>query len=96
MGVDPRIGDSASDITYSTKPNNPVISLGATTATQRIEGGGVMVGASSIMGVDGGVGDNAADVTYSTKPNNRVVSLGTTEYGTTSVTNNGCWRGRRR
>ena len=59
MGVGGGVGDYAADVTYSTKPNGPL--LGATGT------------AGSLMGVGGDVGDYAADVTYSTKPNARLV-----------------------
>ena len=53
--------DFAADVTYSTKPN----------ATLNTVGTGV-VNTTSLMGVGGGVQDFAADVTYSTKPDSNL------------------------
>ena len=63
MGVGGGVGDYAADVTYSTKPNDPLnVNVKKITTTTQYGGTG------SIMGVGGGIGDAAADVTYSTKP----------------------------
>ena len=76
MGVGGGVGDFASDVGYSTKPNIPInsqpaVGYGSTainttynTTTQTNSALG-----TTVMGVGGGVGDFAADVGYSTKPN---------------------------
>ena len=85
MGVGGGIGDEAVDVTYSTKPDNKISTLGSPTyntitteystasggvTTVGVGGAGVISSSGSVMGVGGGIGDEAVDVTYSTKPDN--------------------------
>ena len=80
MGVG-GVGDTAVDVTYSTKPNEGNINLGigaetlTTTTTTKETTYGMGQNIGSVMGV-GGVGDTAVDVTYSTKPNEGNINLG--------------------
>ena len=73
-------GNSAVDVTYSTKPSPGVVDLGITTgalATTTQTTYQTAQNGSTIMGA-GGVADSAVDVTYSTKPSPGVVDLGIT------------------
>ena len=71
MGVGAGVGDYAADVTYSTKPNAPLLGTGLMTTTTTTRN--VVGTPGSIIGVGGGVGDYAADVTYSTKPNAQLI-----------------------
>ena len=62
-------GDSAIDVTYSTKPDNGVgLATGALTTTTT-----TTATTGNVMGFGSG-GDNAIDVTYSTKPDNQTTT----------------------
>ena len=71
-------GDSAIDVTYSTKPDNPNIGLGLTTmaTTSALTTTTINIATTgSVMWFVAG-GDNAIDVTYSTKPDNPNIGVG--------------------
>ena len=86
-------GDSAIDVTYSTKPDaqniafantgiNQITNTGFTTTTTQ----NTMTTAGGVMGFGAG-GDSAIDVTYSTKPDAQNVALVNTGITTTTTQN---------
>lgn len=95
MSVGGGVEDDAVDVTYSTKPENKINSIGTQKLTTRTSQHSFVVGQGTIegvydenvMGVDRRVGDEAADVTYSTKPdiNNMELSSQTNISGLNTV-----------